>query len=143
LREIVQYPHMLFGVSDGGAHTKFLTAGRYPTETLAQQVRDNHWITYEEAHRRLSALPAQLAGFRGRGLLQVDAPADIVVYDPEHLAVGPNEVVEDLPGGEWRRIQRASGYQAVFVNGVRTIADDVATEQHPGQLLRHGRGAPT
>jgi N-acyl-D-aspartate/D-glutamate deacylase len=143
LREIVQYPHMLFGVSDGGAHTKFLTAGRYPTETLAQQVRDNHWITYEEAHRRLSALPAQLAGFRGRGLLQVGAPADIVVYDPEHLAVGPNEVVEDLPGGEWRRIQRASGYHAVFVNGVRTIADDVTTEQHPGQLLRHGRGART
>ena len=67
LREIVQYPHMLFGVSDGGAHTKFLTAGRYPTETLAQQVRDNDWITYEEAHRRLSALPAQLAGFRDRG----------------------------------------------------------------------------
>ena len=38
LREIVQYPHMLFGVSDGGAHTKFLTAGRYPTETLTNQV---------------------------------------------------------------------------------------------------------
>ena len=27
-------PHVLFGVSDGGAHTKFLTAGRYPTETI-------------------------------------------------------------------------------------------------------------
>ena len=68
LKEIVQYPHMLFGVCDGGAHTKFLTAGRYPTETLTEQVRDNQWITYEEAHRRLSALPAQLAGFtRSRG----------------------------------------------------------------------------
>jgi hypothetical protein len=44
-------------VSDGGAHTKFLTAGRYPTETLATEVRDNHWITYEEAHRRLASLP--------------------------------------------------------------------------------------
>ena len=87
-REIVQYPHMLFGVSDGGAHTKFLTAGRYPTETLAQQVRDNHWITYEEAHRRLSGLPAQLAGFHDRGLLRLDGPADVVVYDPDHLASG-------------------------------------------------------
>ena len=66
-----------------GAHTKFLTAGRYPTETLAQQVRDNGWITYEEAHRRLSGLPAQLAGFHDRGLLRVDGPADVVVYDPE------------------------------------------------------------
>ena len=140
LREIVQYPHMLFGVSDGGAHTKFLTAGRYPTETLAQQVRERQWITYEEAHRRLSALPAQLAGFHDRGLLRIGGPADVVVYDPERLDVGPNEVVTDLPGGEWRRIQKASGYVAVFVNGVRTVADDAQTERHPGRLLRHGRG---
>ncbi|MEZ5229828.1 MAG: amidohydrolase family protein [Acidimicrobiales bacterium] len=139
LREIVQYPHMLFGVSDGGAHTKFLTAGRYPTETLAEQVRDNGWLTYEEAHRRLSALPAQLAGFRDRGVLRVDGPADIVVYDPERLAVGPSEVVEDLPGGEWRRIQKASGYRAVVVNGVVTVEDDRQTERYPGRLLRHGR----
>jgi N-acyl-D-aspartate/D-glutamate deacylase len=140
LKEIVQYPHMLFGVSDGGAHTKFLTAGRYPTETLAQQVRDNQWITYEEAHRRLSALPAQLAGFHDRGRIRVDGPADLVVYDPESLAVGPNHVVEDLPGGEWRRVQRANGYHAVVVNGVRTIEDDEQTERHPGRLLRHGIG---
>ncbi len=140
LREIVQYPHMLFGVSDGGAHTKFLTAGRYPTETLAEQVRERQWITYEEAHRRLAALPAQLAGFHDRGLLRPGGPADVVVYDPERLCVRPNEVVEDFPGGEWRRIQKASGYRAVFVNGVRTIEDDEQTERHPGRLLRHGRG---
>ncbi|MGH1503761.1 MAG: N-acyl-D-amino-acid deacylase family protein [Acidimicrobiales bacterium] len=138
LREIVQYPHMLFGVSDGGAHTKFLTAGRYPTETLAEQVRDNGWITYEEAHRRLSALPAQLAGFRDRGTLRVGGPADIVVYDPEALEVGPSEVVEDLPGGEWRRVQKASGYRAVVVNGEVTIEHDSQTGAHPGRLLRHG-----
>ena len=140
LKDIVQYPHMLLGVSDGGAHTKFLTAGRYPTETLAEQVRERQWITYEEAHRRLAALPAQLAGFHDRGLLRPGGPADVVVYDPERLCVGPNEVVEDLPGGEWRRIQKASGYRAVFVNGVRTIEDDQQTERHPGRLLRHGRG---
>ncbi len=140
LKEVVQYPHMLFGVSDGGAHTKFLTAGRYPTETLASQVRDNEWISYEEAHRRLSGLPAKLAGFQDRGLLRIDGPADVVVYDPDSLAVGPNEVAEDLPGGEWRRIQRASGYRAVVVNGVPTIADDVETDRHPGRLLRHGKG---
>ena len=84
--------------------------------------------------------PPSWPGFHDRGLLRVDGPADVVVYDPEHLGVGPNEVVEDLPGGEWRRIQKASGYHAVFVNGVRTIADDAQTERHPGRLLRHGRG---
>ncbi|MGH1493631.1 MAG: N-acyl-D-amino-acid deacylase family protein [Acidimicrobiales bacterium] len=140
LREVVQYPHMLFGVSDGGAHTKFLTAGRYPTETLTYQVREKEWVTYEDAHRRLSGLPAQLAGFQDRGLLKVDGPADVVVYNPEDLEVGPNVVVHDLPGGEWRRIQRAKGYHAVIVNGEQTIADDEETNQHSGRLLRHGKG---
>ena len=111
-----------------------------PTETLATQVRDNQWITYEEAHRRLSGLPAKLAGFQDRGLLQVGGPADVVVYDPENLAVGPNEVVHDLPGGEWRRIQKAQGYRAVVVNGAQTIADDTETNTHSGKLLRHGKG---
>ena len=131
---------MLFGVSDGGAHTKFLTAGRYPTETLTEQVRDNEWITYEDAHRRLAALPAQLAGFKDRGLIKEGSPADVVVYDPVNLEVGPNEVVEDLPGGEWRRIQRASGYQAVIVNGEQTIENDQTLDVFSGRLLRHGTG---
>ena len=138
LREIVQYPHMLFGVSDGGAHTKFMTAGRYPTETLSEQVRDNQWVTYEEAHRRLSALPAQLAGFRDRGLLRRGGPADVVVYDPETIEALPMEVVHDLPGGEWRRVQRARGYRNVIVNGEVTIENDEQTETYSGRLLRHG-----
>jgi N-acyl-D-aspartate/D-glutamate deacylase len=139
LRDVVSYPHMLFGVSDGGAHTKFLTAGRYPTETLTQHVRTNEWLTYEEAHRRLSSLPAQLAGFRDRGVIREGCPADVVVYDPENLKVLPMEVVHDLPGGEWRRIQRASGYRNVIVNGEITIEDDSQTETYSGRLLRHGR----
>lgn len=140
LREIVQYPHMLLGVSDGGAHTKFLTAGRYPTETLTHHVRDRGWLTYEEAHRRLSALPAQLAGFRDRGTIRDGGPADVIVYDPQALSIGPNHVVHDLPGGEWRRVQRATGYRAVLVNGCVTIENDEQTATYSGRLLRHGRG---
>ena len=41
---IVDDPYVLFGVSDGGAHTKFLTAGRYPTETLCKVVRQHGMI---------------------------------------------------------------------------------------------------
>ncbi|MFQ3314620.1 MAG: N-acyl-D-amino-acid deacylase [Candidatus Poriferisodalaceae bacterium] len=138
LKDIVTYPHMLFGVSDGGAHTKFLTAGRYPTETLTEQVRDNQWITYEEAHRKLSALPAQLAGFQDRGVIRKGSPADIIVYDPVNLKVLPMEVVHDLPGGEWRRIQKASGYQNVIINGEITIENDQQTNTYSGKLLRNG-----
>ena len=140
LKEIVDDPYVLFGVSDGGAHTKFLTAGRYPTETLCKVVREHRMISLEEAHWRLAALPAQVAGFTGRGRLVEGAPADIVVYDFERLAVLPDEIVHDLPGGEWRRVQRARGYRYVLVNGEVTIRDDAQTGTCSGELLRHGVG---
>src|SRR5581483_5174721 len=127
--------------SDGGAHTKFLTAGRYPTETLCKVVREHAMISLEEAHWRLSALPARVAGFRGRGTLTVGAPADVIVYDFERLRVLDAEVAHDLPGGEWRRVQRASGYRHVLVNGEVTIRDDEPTGASPGMLLRRGTAA--
>ena len=71
----------IFGVSDGGAHTKFFTGGRYPTETLIKFVRDNPVMSLEEAHFRLSAQPAMCAGFKNRGTLVEGAAADVVVYD--------------------------------------------------------------
>lgn len=138
LREIVADPYVLFGVSDGGAHTKFLTAGRYPTETITKIVREHGMLSLEEAHWRLSALPAMVAGFENRGVIKRGAPADIVVYDYENLEILPREVVHDLPGGEWRRVQRAKGYRYVLVNGRVTIEDDTETGMHSGQLLRHG-----
>jgi N-acyl-D-aspartate/D-glutamate deacylase len=138
ISEIVADPYVLLGVSDGGAHTKFFTAGRYPTETLAVHVRERETLSLEDAHWRLAALPAALAGFRDRGTIRVGSPADIVVYDYERLDSRPSEVVHDLPGGEWRRIQRADGYRWVIVNGEVSIDDDVETGAHPGALLRHG-----
>jgi N-acyl-D-amino-acid deacylase len=142
LKEIVDDPYVLFGVSDGGAHTKFLTAGRYPTETLVKIVRENNMISLEEAHWRLSALPAEFGGFEGRGVLKKGAPADIIVYDFDSLEVLPDEIVHDLPGGEWRRVQRAKGYRYVLVNGEVTIRDDQQTETYSGRLLRFGTGLP-
>lgn len=142
LQEIIDNPWVLFGVSDGGAHTKFLTAGRYPTETLCRNVREHDMLSLEEAHWRLSALPAMVAGFENRGVLKRGAPADIVVYDYEALEVLPSEIVHDLPGNEWRRIQKAKGYRYVLVNGEVTIEDDRETGRHSGHLLRHGGIAP-
>ena len=138
LKELVDDPYVLFGVSDGGAHTKFLTAGRYPTETLCKVVREHKMISLEEAHWRLSALPAEVAGFRGRGQLKPGAPADIIIYDFDGLRVLPDEIVHDLPGGEWRRIQRSEGYKYILVNGEVTMRNGQPTNNHSGRLLRHG-----
>ena len=129
------------GVSDGGAHTKFFTGGAFTTDFLIWLVRDEPRMSLEEAHFRLSALPAHAAGFRDRGTLRVGAPADIVVYDLDALDISPRwtgEVAHDFPGGEWRRVQHAIGYRAIVVNGEVTFADGKCTGATPGKLLRHG-----
>ncbi len=140
---ITDSPYTFPGVSDGGAHTKFFNGGSYTTDFLLWLVRDEKKISLEEAHFRLSALPAHAAGFRDRGTLREGAPADVVVYELESLDVKPRwvgEVVNDYPGGEWRRVQRAQGYKAILVNGQPTFEDGECTGATPGQLLRHGRG---
>ena len=132
------------GVSDGGAHTKFFTGGAFTTDFLRWLVRDEQKVTLEEAHYRLSALPAHAAGFRDRGVLREGAAADMVVYDLNGLGVEPDwigEVVHDLPGGEWRRVQRSKGYRSIIVNGEETFADGKCTGATPGKLLRHGKAA--
>ena len=71
-------PYTIPGVSDGGAHTKFFNGGAYTTDFLRWLVRDEQRITLEEAHYRLSALPAHAAGFRDRGTLREGQAADVV-----------------------------------------------------------------
>jgi N-acyl-D-aspartate/D-glutamate deacylase len=128
----------IFGVSDGGAHTKFFTGGRYATEALIKFVRDNPVLSLEEAHWRLSAHPALCAGFKNRGTLVEGSWADIVVYDLKNLNIQPMEIVHDFPGGEWRRVQRADGYRAIMVNGQITFDEGNCTGATPGKLLRSG-----
>jgi N-acyl-D-aspartate/D-glutamate deacylase len=141
MKEMLDYPYLIPGVSDGGAHTKFFTGGQYPTEFLAWLVRDYKMLSLEDAHWRLSALPALCAGFRDRGVIRENAPADVVIYDYEKLAVRPTDVVHDLPGGEWRRVRKADGYRYILVNGAITMRDGVETGASPGRLLRHGHVA--
>jgi N-acyl-D-aspartate/D-glutamate deacylase len=139
---MTESPYAIPGVSDGGAHTKFFTGGAYTTDFLTWLVRDEGVVTLEEAHYRLSNLPAHAAGFRDRGTLREGAAADVLVYDMEELEILPNwigDVEYDLPGGEWRRVQRAAGYDRIIVNGETTFQSGECTGATPGKLLRHGR----
>jgi len=142
MAEIINTSQFTFpGVSDGGAHTKFFTGGAFTTDFLRWMVRDEQRITLEEAHYRMSALPAHAAGFRDRGVLREGAAADVVVYDLNGLGIEPDwvgEIVHDLPGGEWRRVQRPKGYRSIIVNGVETFSEGNCTGATPGKLLRNG-----
>lgn len=138
MREIANCPYAVPGLSDGGAHTKFLTNATYPTEFLATWVRDRGVMPLEEAHWRLSAYSAQAAGIADRGVIAEGMPADIVVYDLDNLELQPAERVWDWPGGAWHLDRRANGWRWTIVNGEITFEADQCTNATPGRLLRHG-----
>lgn len=139
LRQLIGNPYVIPGLSDGGAHLKYLAAGSYGTEFIARYVRDTPLTTLEEAHWRLSALPAHCAGFQNRGVLREGAAADIIVYDYEKLDYEFPTFQHDLPGDEYRVASNGTGYRWVLVNGQVTIEEDRPTNVYSGQLLRHGR----
>ena len=138
MREIANSPFALPGVSDGGAHMKFTTLGRYPTEFLSLLVRDNQLMDLEQAHWRLSAYPALAAGIHDRGFLREGAPADLLVYDLDRLRVLPNERLHDFPADDWRLACKADGYHITMVGGEITFEEGECTGATPGRLLRHG-----
>ena len=139
MREVINSPFVLPGLSDGGAHMKFLTTGRYPTDFISRLVRDNGLMDLEQAHWRLSGYSAMAAGFVDRGFLREGAPADIVVYDYDALRSLPVERLHDFPADDWRLAQKAEGYRLTVVNGEVTFEDGECTGATPGSLLRHGR----
>jgi N-acyl-D-amino-acid deacylase len=142
VKEVASCSVALPGISDGGAHTKFVTTARFATELLGHWVREHEVMTLEEAHWRLSAYPAQAVGLRDRGWLAEGMPADVIVYDPETVDALPQERAFDYPADEWRLIQKAIGYDRIIVNGVTTFIDGECTGATPGRLLRHGSDGP-
>jgi N-acyl-D-aspartate/D-glutamate deacylase len=137
-KDLMSSPYIMPGVSDGGAHVKFITPAIYPTEVLSWLVRETNTLTLEEAHFRLSGLMAWAAGFKDRGTLREGLAADIVIYDINTVNSRPSEVVYDLPANEWRRVQKADGYKHILINGVETFQDGNCSGATPGKLLRSG-----
>ena len=79
--EILRHPLTLLGTSDGGAHTKFETSGRYNSHFLAHWIRGKQIMSLEEAHWRMSTMLGWAMGIRDRGWLREGMPADIGIYD--------------------------------------------------------------
>jgi N-acyl-D-aspartate/D-glutamate deacylase len=135
-KEMADDPFVIPGISDGGAHTKYSTGGNFGTLYLMTYVREHAWHTLEEAHWRLSALPAHCSGLEeDMGTLVVGAPADIVVYDYNKLNISERWKAYDYPAGEWRVTDRGMGYRWVLVNGQVTIEDDKETGTPSGRVV--------
>jgi len=76
-----------------------------------------------------------------RGVVAPGYVADLNLIARDELSLPPPEVVQDLPAGGERLIQKAAGYRMTIKNGVVTVEDGVLTGALPGRLVR-GATAP-
>jgi N-acyl-D-amino-acid deacylase len=138
-RRLLSHPRTAMTFSDAGAHSSQISDASIQTQLLAHWVREREVFTLEEAIRMITRQPARAWRLHDRGMLAPGYAADITVFDPDRVAPRLPKVVNDLPGGARRYVQRADGYAATIVNGTVFTRDGEATESRPGRLLRRGR----
>ena len=136
--EHISDPFVHISVSDGGAHTRFLVNSVWPVYFLAHWIRDKELMTLEQAHQKMSALPAWFSDMKGRGTLRVGDYADVMIYDMEELGLlyDKPQFETDFPGGEKRLVQKPTGMRYIIVNGAVTFVNNECTGALPGKLLR-------
>jgi N-acyl-D-aspartate/D-glutamate deacylase len=137
--ELIASPGAVIALSDAGAHVDTLCDQGYTSYLLGHWVRELGALRLEDAVRLLSSRPAALYGLADRGLLAPGKAADVVLFDPKTVAMRPTEVVDDLPGGQRRLVQRAEGIPWVLVNGRPVVERGEPTGELPGKVLRGGR----
>ena len=134
--QLIKNPRTVVTFSDSGAHVSQLMDASLQTHLLAHWVREKQALTLEEAVRMLTFDTATMWGFADRGLVREGMAADFVVFDPDTIAAEMPEVVNDLPAGARRLIQRCRGVAATVVNGEILLRDGKHTGALPGKLLR-------
>jgi len=134
--ELIKHPRTVVTFSDSGAHVSQLMDASLQTHLLSHWVRTKQALTLEQAIRMLTFDTATQWGFSDRGLIREGFAADLNVFDPDTVGAEMPEVVNDLPAGARRLVQRARGFSATVVNGEILLRDGKHTGALPGRLLR-------
>lgn len=102
--------------------------GTYP-RILGRYVRDQSRLTLPQAVARMTSVPADRLGLRGRGRVVTGAVADLVVLDPATVAdTSTFEHPRSAPVGVVRTV----------VAGTTVVRDGQPTGARPGRVLRRG-----
>ncbi len=121
-----RHPEVAF-CSDGGlrgAHPR--GAGSFP-RVLGRLVREQRVLGLEDAVRKMTSLPADILGLRGRGRVHAGQVADLVCFDPR-------TVVETSTIGSPQSPPK--GVDTVLVNGSPVVRGGRVLSTRPGLGLR-------
>jgi N-acyl-D-amino-acid deacylase len=100
--------------------------GTYP-KVLGQYVRENGWLTLEQAVHKMTAYPADVFRITHRGYVKEGYFADLIVFDAETID-GPATFVEPRLA--------PIGIDAVFVNGKIAVERGVPQPGLHGQIVQ-------
>ncbi len=136
LVRILQYPHSSVACDCGAvvrdaAHPRFY--GTFP-RVLGRYVREQHVLTWEDAVRKMTGLPAATIGMVDRGLLAAGMAADVAVFDPATVI---DHATFDEP------MLPSDGIRFVLVNGRLAVRDGQPTATRAGQALRRSPHMPS
>jgi N-acyl-D-aspartate/D-glutamate deacylase len=136
LIKILQHPSTSMACDCGATkdtrvHPRFY--GSFP-RVLGRYVREQKIMTWEEAIRKSSWLPASTIGMTNRGLLALGMAADVVVFDPATIIDHATYENPALP---------SEGVKHVLINGRIALKDGVATNVFGGRALLRSANMPS
>jgi len=136
LVKVLQYPATAIACDCGASaatrtHPRYF--GTFP-RVLGHYVRETHTLTWEDAVRKMSALPASTIGMVDRGVLAVGMAADVAVFDPR--TVIDHATYEDPA-------RPSDGIRDVIVNGQVAVRDGKPTGRRGGRALTRTEHMPS
>jgi N-acyl-D-aspartate/D-glutamate deacylase len=142
IREMLNDPACLLGLSDGGAHCTSIVDSGTPSFMLQHWARDRHRgpkLPLELMVKRQTSETADFFGLTDRGRLTPGQRADVNLIDFDALRVHKPELVHDMPANGRRFVQKVDGYRATLVAGQPIFERGEHTGALPGKLVRAGR----
>jgi N-acyl-D-aspartate/D-glutamate deacylase len=135
ISEMLTDPRMMLGLADSGAHVGQILDASQPTFFLTYWIRERGLMSIGEGVHQLTGRPAQLFGFRDRGVLREGAAADVNVFDLDSMFLPLPTYEKDFPAGAGRFVQRSTGYDATIINGEVFMEGGEHTGVLPGRPL--------
>ena len=140
VEKMLKHPYTISGLGDAGAHCGAISDASFPTTLVQHWSRDRsrgNKLPLEKVIKMQTSETANLLGIKDRGIIEEGYKADINVIDYEKLTLHEPEIINDLPAGGRRLVQKASGYDYTIVSGEIAFIKGEATGALNGRLIRN------
>jgi N-acyl-D-amino-acid deacylase len=136
IKKVLSHPLVMIGsdgnavspagkLSEGKPHPRYY--GTFP-RVLGKYVREEKLFSLAEGVKKMTSMPAEKLGLRGRGIIKKNYYADLVIFNPDEIIdkatfVNPHQL--------------AVGIEYVIVNGKVAIENGKHTRSMSGKVIRH------